>query len=147
MESSLHCPSSHQTLALVQMAAPLVRLGRTHNMIESMGLLGSEIFDIQETWMGWCGLEYANYALKTLSKGLTIFCPVSPSESLKVMGLTNIHQPDTLCHFSRTTHCLWCGKEGQNKGTIINHLQTMHYKLGLVCKKCFFCPSVTSEAI
>ena len=30
---------------------------------------------------------------------------------------------------------------------IVNHLQTMHYKLGLVCEKCFCCPSVTSEAI
>ena len=37
-------------------------------------------------------------------------------------------------------HCLWCGKEGQNEGTVINYLWMMHYKAGLVCKKCFCCP-------
>ena len=107
-------------------------------MIESTGLLGSEIFESQETWMGWQELEYSNYALKTLLKGLKFFCPVSPLKSLKFMGLTNIHHPDALCHFR---------KEGQNEEMIINHLQMMHYKLGLVCEKCFHCPLVSSEAI
>ena len=65
-------------------------------MIESTGLLGSKIYEIQESWMGWCKLEYANYALKTLLKRLKFFCPVSPSESPKVMGLTNIHRLDAL---------------------------------------------------
>ena len=117
------------------------------NMIESTGLLGSEIYEIQETWMWQHELEYTNYALKTLLKGLKFFHPVSPSESPKVLGLTSIHHPDTLCHFNGVTHCLWCGKEGQNEGMIINHLQMMYYKLGLVCEKCFCCPLVTSEAI
>ena len=112
-------------------------------MIESTGLLGSEIFEIQETWMGQHELEYANYILKTLPKGLTFFHPECP----KVMGLTNIQHPDALCDSNGVTHCLWCGKEGQNEGMIINNLQKMHYKLGLVCEKCFCCPSVTSEAI
>ena len=116
-------------------------------MIKSMGLLGSDIFEIQETWMGQHELEYANYTLNTLLKGLKFFYPVSPSESPKVMGLTNIHHPNPLFCFNGVTHCLWCEKEGQNEGMIINHLQMMHYKLGLVCKKCFCCPSVTSEAI
>ena len=117
------------------------------NMIKSTGLLGCEIYEIQETWMGQCKLEYSNYFLKSLPKVLKFFCPVSPSESPKVMGLTNIHHPDALWHFNGVTHCLWCGKEGQNEGTIVNHLQTMHYKLGLVCEKCFCCPLVMSEAI
>ena len=117
------------------------------NMIESAGLLGSEIYEIQDTWTGRHELEYANYALNSLPKGLKFFCPVSPSESLKVMGLTNIHHLDALCHFNGVTHCPWYEKEGQNEGTIINHLQTIHYKLGLVCEKCFCCSSVTSEAI
>ena len=56
------------------------------NMIESASLLGSEIYEIQETWTERCELEYANYALKTLPKGLKFFHPVSPSESLKVMA-------------------------------------------------------------
>ena len=104
-------------------------------MIESTCLLGSKIYEFQETWTGWHGLEYANYSLKTLPKRLKFFHPVYPSESPKVMGLTNIHHLDTLHHFNRVTHCLWCGKEGQNEGMIINHLWMTHYKLGLVCEK------------
>ena len=117
------------------------------SMIESTSLLSSEIYKIKETWTGQRKLQYANYALRTLPKGLKFFCPVSPSESPKVMGLTGIHHPDALHHFNVVTHCLWCGKEGQNEGTIVNHLWMMHYKLGLVCKKCFCCPLVTSKAI
>ena len=116
-------------------------------MIESAGLLGSEIYEIQDTWTGRPELEYTNYALKTLPEGLKFFCPVSPLEYPKVMGLTNIYHPDVLYHFNGVTHCLWCGKEGQNEGTNINYLWMMHYKLGLVCEKCFPCPLVTSEAI
>ena len=63
------------------------------------------------------------------------------------MGLMGIHNLDVLHHFNRVTHCPWCGKVGQNEGTIINHLQTVHYKLGLVCEKCFDCLSIMSEAI
>ena len=92
------------------------------NVIESTGLLGSEIFEIQGTWMGRHELEYANYTLKTLPKGLKFFCWVSSLESPKVMGLINIHHPDAICHFKGVTHCLWCGKEGKNEETIINHL-------------------------
>ena len=117
------------------------------NMIKSASLLGSEIHEIQETWTGWCELEYTNYALKTLLKGLKFFCLVSPSESPKVMGLNSIHHPNALTCFNGVTNCLWCGKEGQNEGMVVNHLQMMLYKLGLVCEKCFCCPSVTSEAI
>ena len=102
------------------------------NMIESAGLLGSKIYEIQETWTGRCELEYANYTLKTLPRGLKFFCPMSPSEFPKVMDLTNIHHQDALCHFSGETHCLWYRKEGQNEGMIVNHLQTMHYKFCLV---------------
>ena len=116
-------------------------------MIESASLLGSKIYEIQETWTGRCELDYTNYALKTLPKGLKFFCPMSPLESPKVMGLTNIHHPDALHHFNGVTHCLWCGKEGQNEGTVVNHLWMKHYKLVLVCKKCFCYPSVTSKAI
>ena len=103
------------------------------NMLESTGLLGSEIYETQETWTGWHKLEYANYALKSLPKGLKFFHPVSPSESPKVMGLTNIHHTDALHHVQGVSHSLWYGKEGQNGRTITNHLWTMHYKLGLVC--------------
>ena len=117
------------------------------SMIESASHLYSEIYEIQETLAGQREVQYANYALKTLLKGLKFFCPVSPSETPKVMGLTGIHHPNALHHFNGVTHCPWCRKEGQNEGTIINHLQMTHYKLGLACEKCFHCPSVTSKAI
>ena len=117
------------------------------SMIESPGLLSSEIYEIKETWTGWSELQYANYALRTLPKGLKFFHPVSPSESPKVMGLTGINHPDALYQFNGVTHCPWCGREGQNEGTVINHSQMTHYKLGLVCEKCFCCPSVTYDAI
>ena len=105
------------------------------NMMKSAGLLSSKIYEIKETWTGWSELQYSNYTLRTLPKGLRFFCPVSPSDSQKVMDLTGIHHPNALHHFSGVTHCPWCGKEGQNEGTVINHLQMTHYKLGLVCKK------------
>ena len=110
------------------------------SMIKSAGLLSSRIHKIKETSTGWSELQYTNYALRTLPKGLKFFSPVSPSKSPKVMGLTGIHHPNTFHHFNGVTHCPWCGKEGQNKGIVVNHLQTTHYKLGLVCKKCFCCP-------
>ena len=116
-------------------------------MIETAGLLGSDIYEIKEAWTGPDELQQANYVLRTLPKGLKFLRAVSPSESPKVMGLMGIHDPDALHHFNRLTHCPWCGKVGQNEGTIINHLGTAHYKLGLFCKKCFGCPSTTLEAI
>ena len=82
-------------------------------------------------------LQQANYTLRTLLKGLKFLRVVPTSESPKVMGLTGIHDPDALCHFNGMTHCPWCGKEDQNEGTVINHLWTMHYRLSIVCKKCF----------
>ena len=116
-------------------------------MIKTAGLLGSAIYEIKEAWTGQDELWQANYMLRTLPKGLKFFRAVSPSESPKVMGLMGIHDLDALCHFNGLTHCPWCGKEGQNEGTIVNHLQTVHYKLGLICEKCFSCPSIMLEAI
>ena len=95
-------------------------------MIETTGLLGSIIYKITEAWSGQDELWQANYSLMTLPKGLKFFRAVSPSESPKVMGLTGIHDMGMLHCFSGMTHCPWCGKVGQNNGTILNHLQTVH---------------------
>ena len=116
-------------------------------MVENAGLLGSTIYEIKEAWTGQGELQQASYALRILLKGLKFFRAVSPSESPNVMGLTGIHHLDMLYCFNGLTHCLWCTKEGQNEDTIVNHLQTVHYKLGLVCKKCFGCPCIMSESI
>ena len=48
-------------------------------MIETAGLLGSAIYEIQEAWTGWDELQHANYVLRTLPKGLKFFQAVSPS--------------------------------------------------------------------
>ena len=109
-------------------------------MIETTGLLGSVIYEIQEACTEQRELQHANYAIRTLPKGLRFFCAVSPLESPKVMGLMGIHHPNALCPFNGVTHCPWCGKEGQNEGTIINHLRTVHYKWASYAKKMFPLP-------
>ena len=76
------------------------------SMIKSTGLLSSKIYEIKETWTGQHELQYTNYVQRTLLKWLKFFCPVSPSESPKVMGLTGIHHANTLHHFNGVTRCL-----------------------------------------
>ena len=115
-------------------------------MIETAGLLGPAIYENTEAWSGQDELQQDNYSLITLTKGPKFFRVISSLESHRVMGLMGIHDPDVLCHFSGMTHCPWCWKVGQNEGTVINHLHTVHYKLGLRCETCFSCPSITSEA-
>ena len=116
-------------------------------MATSTELLGTSIYEIQASWTGPDELRQANYALRSLLMGLKFLCVVPPSESPKVMGLVGIHDPDALHCFSGITHCPWCGKEGQNKGTVVNHLQMVYYRLGLVCNKCNNCPSTISNTL
>ena len=94
--------------------------------------------------MNW---NQQNYALQSLPKGLKFLCAVPPLESPKVMGLMGIHDPDPLCHFSGITHCPCYGKESQNKGTMVNHLQMVHYRLGLVCNHHHDCPSTMADTL
>ena len=115
-------------------------------MAKTADLFGSAIFKITEAWLG-DELQQANYSLMTLWKGLKFFRAVSQSESPKLIGLMGINNLDTLCHFNGVTHCPWCRKVGQNEGTIVNHLRMVLYKLGLVCNKCFSCPSISLKAI
>ena len=126
----------------------------THNLSEifkqmamSTNLLGTSIHEIQASWMGPDKLKQANYALWSLPKGLK-FLPVVPlSESPKVMGLVGIHNLDALHHFNGITHCPWCEKEGQNEGTVVNDLQMVHYRLGLVCDWCHDCLSTMANTL
>ena len=91
-------------------------------MATNAKLLGTSIHKIQASYMGLEELKQANYTLRALPKGLKFLHMVPPSESPKVMGMMGIHNPDTLCCFSGITHCPWCGREGQNEGTMVNHL-------------------------
>ena len=69
-------------------------------------------------------------------KGICFFWVVPPTKLLKIMGLKWIHSPKALCQQAGLSFSLWCEKEGQNKGTVVNHLQTTHYHLGLICSHC-----------
>ena len=116
-------------------------------LAEKAGLLGTGIYEIQVCWTGPEELKQAYYTLWSLPKGLKFLRAVSATESPKVMGLMGIHDPDALWRFAGFTYCPWCGKEGQNEGTVVNHLRTTHYKLGLVCDKCYGCPTITSDTL
>ena len=116
-------------------------------LAKTANLLGTNIYEIQASWTGPEELKQANYTLQSLPKDLKFFRVVPTLESPKVMGLMGIHDPDTLRHFASLTYCPWCGKEGQNEGTVVNHLRTTHYRLGLVCDKCYGCPTITSDIL
>ena len=111
--------------------------GTFTQLAASANLLGTSIHEIQASWTGPKELKQVNYTLRSLPKGLKFLCMVPPSESPKVIGLVGIHNPDALHHFGGITYCPWCRKEGQNEGTVVNHLWTMHYRLGLVCDRCY----------
>ena len=116
-------------------------------LAKSTSLLGEAIYEIQLSWTGPEELKQANYALRSLPKGLRFLRAVPALESPKVMGLMGIHDPIALWHYAGYTYCPWYRKEGQNEGTVVNHLKTTHYRLGLVCDQCFGCPSVTSDSL
>ena len=111
-------------------------------LAQGTGLLGESIHEIQLSWNGQEELKHANYVLQSLPKGLKFLRAVSTKESPKVMGLKGIHDLDALWHFIGYTYCPWCRKDGQNEGTVINHLRTVCYRLGLMCDQCFCCPMV-----
>ena len=116
-------------------------------LTQEAGLLGESIFKIQWSWKGPEHLKQANYIFQTQTKGLKFLRAVSARESPKEMGLKGIHDPEALWHFSGFTYCPWCGKRGQNEGTIVNHLRMIHYKLGLICNQCFGCPTTMSDTL
>ena len=65
-------------------------------MVETAKLLGLAIYKIQEVWKGPDELQQANYALRSLPKGLKFLRVVPPLEFPKVIGLVGIHDPDAL---------------------------------------------------
>ena len=116
-------------------------------LAQGTGLLGEFIHEIQVSWNGPEELKHTNYILRSLPKGLKFLRMVSTRESPKIMGLKGIHDSNAFWHFASYTYCPWCGKDEQNKGTVINHLRTVHYKLGLICDQCFGCPMVMLDAL
>ena len=121
--------------------------GTFKSLTMSANLLGTSIYELQSSLTGPEELKQANYALQSLSKGLKFLHAVPPSESPKVMGLMCIHDPDAFYHFGGITYCSWCRKGGQNEGTVVNHLLTIHHRLGLVCSRCYSCLSTASDTL
>ena len=79
------------------------------------------------------------------AKDLHYFWVVSPLESPKIMGLKGIHSPEALKHQASLLFCPWCGKEGKNECTVVNHLHTSHDHLRLICKRCLLYFMTTSD--
>ena len=111
----------------------------THNladifkeMAKMVGLIGTKIHPVQDKWQGKKELHMA----KGSAKNLCYFWVVSPIKCPKIMDIKGIHSPEALKCQAGLSFCPWCGKEGRNKGTMVNHLHTEHYHLGLVCKRC-----------
>ena len=126
-------------------------LSRTFKWLAaSANLLGTSIHKIQASWTGPKELKQVSYALQSLPKGLKFLHAVPPQNLLRswdwwVYTSQMSFSPDALQCFGGVTYCPWCRKEGENEGTEVNHLQTMHYRLGLVCNRCYDCPSTTSD--
>ena len=118
-----------------------------HQMATLTNLLDTKVYEVQETWGGWKDLRTANQVAKASPKDIHFFKTISSTESPKIMGLKGIHSTEALQQWSGLTFCPWCGKEGQNEGTVVNHLWTMHYHLGLVCTYCLSYFTTNAEAI
>ena len=111
--------------------SPVLNSEVTHNLA-NWALMGTEIHPVQDQWQGKKGTPCGHGS----TKNLCYFQVVSPIEYPKIMGLKGFHSPEALKCQAGLSLCPWCGKEGQNEGTIVNHFCTEHYPLGLVCKRC-----------
>ena len=105
-------------------------------MATSTNLLGTKVHEVQESWGGQKDLQATNQVAKASQKDIHFFQIILPIELLKIMGLKDIPSSEALQWQGGLTFCPWCGKEGQNEWTVVNHLQTMHYHLGLICAHC-----------
>ena len=116
-------------------------------MVDSVGLLKSGIYKVWDAWTGWKDLCSANHAAKASQKNIQFFCVVTPTELPSIMGLEGIHSLEALCRQGDCSHCPWCAKEGQNEGTMVNHLCTVYYYLGLVCSLCLACFTTSADTM
>ena len=104
-------------------------------MATSDNFMGSEVHEVWEVWTGQKDLRAAYCMAKTSPKDIHFFRGELCTKSPKNMGLRGIHSPEALQQWGGLSFCLWCRK-GQNKSTLVNHLQTSHYHLGLICSHC-----------
>ena len=97
------------------------------------GLLGTEVYPVHDQWVGRKELCSAYHTVRGSAKDLHFFRTVALLKSPKIMGFQGIHTPEaSKSNRQDLSFCPWCGKEGRNEGTVVNHLHTGHYHLGLV---------------
>ena len=109
--------------------------------------MDSEIYLVWDQWWGKKELHAANYVARGLAKDLHYFCVVSLLESPKIMDLRGIHSPEGLKHQASVSFFPWCRKEGKNEDTVVNHLCTRYYHLGLICQRCLSYFMTTSDTM
>ena len=114
------------------------------DMASSTNLLGTEVHEVQEEWSGQQELKATNKTAKASQKDIHIFRLVMPTELPKIMGLEGIHSSKALQWQSGLSFCLWCRKEGQKEGTMVNHL---HYHMGFVCVCCLDFFAMSSDTM
>ena len=105
-------------------------------MADSAGLLKLDIYDVQGAWMGQKDLCTPNHAAKASQRNIQFFHMVTPTEPSSIMGPEGINFLEDLHRWGGCLYCPWCSKEGQNEGTVVNHLCTVHYHLGFMCTLC-----------
>ena len=66
-------------------------------MVDSAGLLKSDIYEVQDAWMGQKELCTTNHTAKASQRNIQFFCMVTPTEFLSIMGLEGIHSSEALC--------------------------------------------------
>ena len=103
---------------------------------QETSLLNVKIYEVQEAWTGLQGLKATNCTTKASQRDIQFFYMVMPTKLPNIIGLKGIHSLEALHQQAGCSFCPWCRKEGQNEGTVVNHLRTVHYHLGLVCALC-----------
>ena len=116
-------------------------------MARDTNLLNTEIHEVQEVWTGQLGLKIAICAAKASQRDIQFFCMVMPNKSPNIMGLKGVHSPEALCQQGGCSFCPWCGKDGQNEGTVVNHMSTVHYHLGLCVPSAWTFFSTSTDAM
>ena len=105
-------------------------------MARDTNLLNTKIHKMQEVWSGQWWLKAINHATNASKRDIQFFHMVTLNESPNIIGLKGVHSPEVLHQQGGCSFCPWHEKEGQNEGTVMNHMRTVHYHLGLVCALC-----------
>ena len=116
------------------MRGPMTFSHTFQEMATSAGLMGSEVHKVQEGWTGqkdpWAGLLTTQ---QKVPKGHLVFPDSASNWIAWDHGTEGNPFPKALHRQVGLSFCLWCGKEGQNEGTVVNHLWISHYHLSLIC--------------